>query len=213
MPQCTRESLWSELKAVSQQHRSGSRRKANVGRLLASAHYPERKGVVVEETEKYLFQEVVSPLRRLASCAPLDLLPQPTLYMWPLNRSTRLALEYRDSWHQREATVSTQTRSVDFALKALDSNASLTVEADNNLHRSLTKFAGDSVLSPLQMVFRKVDLLPWDISDVLSDLAQQDLDGRRRAVGILREERLLSVGRVLTAVGWVGSKSSRWRSS
>eukprot|EP00959_Pyramimonas_sp_CCMP1952_P292967 6127208-Pyramimonas_sp.AAC.4 len=32
-------------------------------------------------------------------------------------------------------------------------------------------------------------------------------------VGILREERLLSVGRVLTAIGWVGKKSQRWRSA
>eukprot|EP00959_Pyramimonas_sp_CCMP1952_P292966 6127208-Pyramimonas_sp.AAC.3 len=78
--------------------------------------------------------------------------------------------------------VSTEWRSVDFALKALDSNAALTVEAGTNLHRSLAKFTGDAVLSPLQMVFRKVDLLPWDLSDVLSDLTQQDLDGRRRAV-------------------------------
>jgi hypothetical protein len=42
---------------------------------------------------------------------------------------------------------------------------------------------------------------------------KQDLDGRRRAIGILREERLLAVGKMLTVVGWVRKKPSGRRSA
>jgi hypothetical protein len=48
-----------------------------------------------------VYQEVVSPLRRLVSCHVLDMLPQPTLHLWPLNATTRFAFEYRPSWQQR----------------------------------------------------------------------------------------------------------------
>jgi hypothetical protein len=34
----------------------------------------------------------------------------------------------------------------------------------------------------MRTVYRHMDTLPWDLNDVVADVAQQDLDGRRRAV-------------------------------
>jgi hypothetical protein len=41
---------------------------------------------------------------------------------------------------------------------------------------------GDAKLSAMRTVYRHMDALPWDLHDVIADVAQQDLDGRRRAV-------------------------------
>lgn len=50
---------------------------------------------------------------------------------------------------------------------------------------SVGRVQGDILMSPMQTVYRHMDALPWDLSDVLADVAQQDLDGRRRAVNPL----------------------------
>eukprot|EP00241_Pyramimonas_parkeae_P001477 CAMPEP_0114235474 /NCGR_PEP_ID=MMETSP0058-20121206/6272_1 /TAXON_ID=36894 /ORGANISM="Pyramimonas parkeae, CCMP726" /LENGTH=470 /DNA_ID=CAMNT_0001347243 /DNA_START=76 /DNA_END=1492 /DNA_ORIENTATION=+ len=180
-------------------------------RLLSSSYFPDKKGVVIEETEKFLYQEVVSPLRRLVSCRLLDMLPQPTLYLWPLHPTTRLAFEYRDSWQQRRKELRTSHRDVPFGLQTVDplrgtsGGEVLLVERGTGLRAALANSAGDILMSPMQTVYRHMDALPWDLSDVLADVAQQDLDGRRRAVGMLREERILPVGKVLTVVGRIRS--------
>jgi hypothetical protein len=62
---------------------------------------------------------------------------------------------------------------VDFGLKALNSASMLTVEGDAHLHNVLAKFSRDNILSPLVTVYHQVDLLPWDLSEIISDLAQQ----------------------------------------
>ena len=49
----------------------------------------------------------------------------------------------------------------------------LTVEGDAHLHNVLAKFSCDRVLSPLVTVYHQVDLLPWDLTEIISDLAQQ----------------------------------------
>ena len=131
----------------------------------------------------YLISDVSSDsLFRRVKSEHVSNLPVPIKYSYFTSFEKVTSLTHELITRLGMLQVSTEWRSVDFALKALDSNAALTVEAGTNLHRSLAKFTGDAVLSPLQMVFRKVDLLPWDLSDVLSDLTQQDLDGRRRAV-------------------------------
>ncbi|KAK3262393.1 hypothetical protein CYMTET_28748 [Cymbomonas tetramitiformis] len=56
--------------------------KSRFAPILRSSQNPAEKGVVLEETEKYVYQEIMSPLRRLSSCNILDALPQPTIYFW-----------------------------------------------------------------------------------------------------------------------------------
>lgn len=45
----------------------------------------------------------------------------------------------------------------------------------------------------MRTVYRHMDTLPWDLNDVIADLAQQDLDGRRRAVRLTTHHTALDL--------------------
>lgn len=160
---------------------AGERRSDGEQRTLTSAHSPSLPCVVLQKTEKFVYQEVVSPLRRLVSCHVLDMLPQPTLHVWPLNPTTRFAFEYRSSWQQRGKRLRASTQYVPFGLTPPAHPVPPSSSSSSSSFRPVTAAASASVSSAVTFV-------PIDCSNTLSDALHAP------AVRLLPPRTLVSVG-------------------